>query len=345
MRHQAARHPRGVWPRVRWPVRVRFADIGLENRDVALPIVSDSTAYAEQRPHLASVAVQPVADRHRYARCRTRLNPSAFDLMTVQAFSFVRVGCRAVARRASSRCARPCRADVRRQCGDAGESFTTVGGVGAVAASIRPMTTPMISTSSVRVSNRMARCLRLLLSGRSSTVVGSMPCTRLSTTSSAMRAATPESLSARCAERYARRIGRRSRRSTGSSAAASCRSRRPSPASCGSSTAWARRRPQRCAGGARASELSVLSRAMLCRCVCASRLRSPFADIGEENGIDRPRGANGALAYAGVRLQVARPDARRWNSRHCCAPICRALMRTACALMTDRPHHLAQAEL
>ena len=75
------------------------------------------------------------------------------------------------------------------------------------------MTTPMISTSSVRVSNRMARCLRLLLSGRSSTVVGSMPCTRLSTTSSAMRAATPESLSARCAERYARRIGRRSRRS------------------------------------------------------------------------------------------------------------------------------------
>ena len=107
------------------------------------------------------------------------------------------------------------------------------------------MTTPMISTSSVRVSNRMARCLRLLLSGRSSTVVGSMPCTRLSTTSSAMRAATPESLSARCAERYARRIGRRSRRSTGSSAAASCRSRRPSPASCGSSTAWARRRPRR----------------------------------------------------------------------------------------------------
>ena len=107
------------------------------------------------------------------------------------------------------------------------------------------MTTPMISTSSVRVSNRMARCLRLLLSGRSSTVVGSMPCTRLSTTSSAMRAATPESLSARCAERYARRIGRRSRRSTGSSAAASCGSRRPSPASCGSSTAWARRRPRR----------------------------------------------------------------------------------------------------
>ena len=47
------------------------------------------------------------------------------------------------------------------------------------------------------------------------------------------------------AERYARRIGRRSRRSTGSSAAASCRSRRPSPASCGSSTAWARRRPRR----------------------------------------------------------------------------------------------------
>ena len=56
------------------------------------------------------------------------------------------------------------------------------------------MTTPMISTSSVRVSNRMARCLRLLLSGRSSTVVGSMPCTRLSTTSSAMRAATAREL-------------------------------------------------------------------------------------------------------------------------------------------------------
>ena len=48
------------------------------------------------------------------------------------------------------------------------------------------MTTPMISTSSVRVSNRMALCLRLLLSGRSSNVPASMACTRLSTTSSSV---------------------------------------------------------------------------------------------------------------------------------------------------------------
>ena len=53
---------------------------GLENRDVALPIVWGSMAYAERRQSLASVAVQPVADRHRNAPCRPRLNPSAFDL-------------------------------------------------------------------------------------------------------------------------------------------------------------------------------------------------------------------------------------------------------------------------
>ena len=47
-------------------------------------------AYAERRQSLASVAVQPVADRHRNAPCRPRLNPSAFGLMTVLAFASVR---------------------------------------------------------------------------------------------------------------------------------------------------------------------------------------------------------------------------------------------------------------
>ena len=58
-------------------------------------------------------------------------------------------------------------------------------------------------------------------------------------------------------------------------------------------------------------------------------LLSHLAGTGEENGIDRPRGANRALTYAGVRLQVAQPGAQRWNSRHRFAPNCRALMRTA----------------
>ena len=64
--------------------------IGLENREVALPIVWGSMAYAERRQSLAGFAVQPVADRHRNAPCRPRLNSSAFDLMTVQAFANVR---------------------------------------------------------------------------------------------------------------------------------------------------------------------------------------------------------------------------------------------------------------
>ena len=68
----------------------------------------------------------------------------------------------------------------------------------------------------------------------------------------------------------------------------------------------------------------------------ADRIRSNHPSAtGEENAIDRPRGANRTLAYDGVRLQVARPDARRWNARHCCAPNRRGLIPAAFALMTD----------
>ena len=63
---------------------------GLENRDVALPIVWGWLAYAERRQNLAGFAVQHSAGRHRYAPFRPRSNPPASDLMTVQAFSRVR---------------------------------------------------------------------------------------------------------------------------------------------------------------------------------------------------------------------------------------------------------------
>ena len=58
-------------------------------------------------------------------------------------------------------------------------------------------------------------------------------------------AASPESSSVSFAERCARRIGRRLQASIARSAAASCRSRLPSPEPCDSSTAWARRRRSR----------------------------------------------------------------------------------------------------